>query len=321
MARELSRQGAELVSVVRDRAAAERIADSYDMGAEIAEVDLADASAVRRLIEDFRPAITFNLAGYGIDPTERDQGKMKVINADLPATLADAIASVADPAWPGQTIVHAGSGAEYGTTRGELSEDCATAPIGDYATSKLAGTRALAERASRSGLRTVTARLFTVYGPGEHRGRLLPCLIDASRSGLPVALSTGEQQRDFCYVEDVAEGMLRLGLSAADPGSTVNLSTGRLNSVRSFALTAARVLSIPLQRLEFGKNAVRTDEVWHGPVVTNRLRQLTGWVPTTDIAEGVRRTWAFEALKHDAGHPDTGITKVASKPEEHSDAA
>ena len=82
-------------------------------------------------------------------------------------------------------------------------------------------------------MRAVTARLFTVYGPGEHCGRLLPSLIEAARAEKPLELTAGTQLRDLTYVEDVAEGLLRLGLAQAEPGSVVNLATGHLTMVRS----------------------------------------------------------------------------------------
>lgn len=193
-------------------------------------------------------------------------------------------------------------------------------PMGSYGASKLAGTRLLTHRASELGVRAVTARLFTVYGPGEHRGRLLPTLIEAAKSGAPVSLTEGRQERDFCYVDDVANGLLRLGLSDATGGETVNLASGRLTSVRDFALTAARVLGIPKERLEFGQQPVRDDEMWQGRVRIDRLRQLVEWLPSTDIEQGVRRTMEFESTQG-ATAPISTLTPGLTQSLEHPDAA
>jgi nucleoside-diphosphate-sugar epimerase len=139
----------------------------------------------------------------------------------------------------------------------------------------------------------VTARLFTVFGPGEHPGRLLPSLITAAAAGMPVALSAGAQQRDFTYVEDVADGLLRLGATPDLTGTVVNLATGRLTSVREFAERAARVLEVPAERLQFGALPGHDGEMPHASVHVDLLRQLTGWVPGTSIEAGVSRTRAF----------------------------
>ncbi len=303
VARALSGQGADLVLIVRDRHSTELLADSCGFHGEIVEMDMSNATAISRLFERIRPAITFNLAGYGVDPSERDERTMQAINVELVETVADAVAFTRNAAWHSQTLVQAGSALEYGSTRGELSEDSPANPVNEYGRSKLAATHALSRRGAETGLRAVTARLFTVYGPGEHRGRLLPSLIEAARNGTSLPLTAGDQQRDFCYVDDVAEGLLRLGLGDAAPGETVNLATGRLTSVRSFALLAARTLSIPAERLEFGAMPTRDDEMWHGRVNVDRFERITGWLPPIGIEEGIRRTWELESLASDASGP------------------
>ena len=155
------------------------------------------------------------------------------------------------------------------------------------------GTRQFTESCRNLNVRGLTARLFTVYGPGEHPGRLLPSLLDAARDGKDLDLSSGKQERDFTYVEDAAEGLLRLGLASAAPGEVINLATGKLHSVRHFATEAARLLNIRTDRLHFGAMPDRTDEMHHKPVNNRRLMTLTEWIPDTDIASGISLTLNF----------------------------
>jgi nucleoside-diphosphate-sugar epimerase len=142
-------------------------------------------------------------------------------------------------------------------------------------------------------VKCVTARLFTVYGPGEHAGRLLPSLLDAANRSTPLALTAGRQQRDFTYVEDVAERLLQLACAAAPPGQIVNLATGRLTTVRTFAEIAGEILGIEPSHLQFGMIPTRAEEMEHAVVSVERLRQLVGDVPSTCIAEGIRETVGF----------------------------
>jgi nucleoside-diphosphate-sugar epimerase len=145
----------------------------------------------------------------------------------------------------------------------------------------------------RNELRGISARLFTVYGPGEHAGRLLPALLAARAASGPIELSAGLQRRDFTYVDDVAEGLLRLGLLPEPLAEgALNLATGRLASVRDFALAAAGVLGIDERRLQFGALPTRPEEMAHDPVSVRRLGDLVGWTPGTSIEEGVQRTVA-----------------------------
>ncbi|MGE0126702.1 MAG: NAD-dependent epimerase/dehydratase family protein [Blastocatellales bacterium] len=313
VARNLCEQGARLFLIIRDCARAKEIFSRYDIHGEIVEIDLTHSGALRELIEKIRPSITFNLAGYGVDRSERDEELAYRINANLIQTLCEAIAECRDDEWPGQHLIHTGSALEYGEIGGDLAEDSQPAPTTLYGKSKLAGTLALARGCQAYRIKGVTARLFTVYGPGEHEGRLLPSLLGAAQTGQPIQLTEGRQQRDFTYVAEVAEGLLRLGLSSAPPGEIANLATGRLTTVRQFVETAAGVLNIPDDRLLFGAAPTRSEEMSHAPVAIDRLRRLIDWAPRTSISDGVRSAWEFESQlltrSDQGGPPQSGMAQ------------
>src|SRR5262249_48350625 len=276
VARSLCEQEAGLFLVVRDAARANRIFSTYGIRGEVVEFDLNRLEDLRNLIVRLRPSITFNLAGYGVDRSERDEADAYRINADLPQTLCETIAECRDREWMWQNLVHTGSALEYGEIGGDLSEDSQPEPTTLYGKSKLTGTQAVARCCGENGIRGVTARLFTVYGPGESEGRLGPSLMHVARTGQEIQLTDGRQRRDFTYVADVAEGLLRLGLSSAAPGEIVNLATGRLTTVRQFVEQAAGILNIPNERLLFGALPTRPEEMSHLPVAIDRLKSLTG---------------------------------------------
>jgi nucleoside-diphosphate-sugar epimerase len=293
VARALTAAGARPVLVVRHRSGAEMLCARYGISGELVEADLTDLAALERLLAAAAPAVVFNLAGYGVRRSETDEGLAFRLNADLVDALAAALAQ-RDRRWHGRALVHAGSMLEYGPIGGDLSEDATPRPTTPYGRAKLAGTQRLSALCRATGLDAVTARLFSVYGPGEPAGRLLPALIDAARHAESVSLSEGRQRRDFTFVEDVADGLLRLGLAAAPPGAVVNLATGRLTTVRAFVETAADIMHLPAAQLRFGAIPVPTPEIEHQPVTLSRLRQLTAWTPPTGIAHGIRRTLEFE---------------------------
>ncbi len=292
VARALAEAGADLRLVVRDAAAATPILERWGVRAPLAWFDLTDDRWSDWFLAEVQPAIVFNLAGYGVNPAEREEAAAQALNARLPASLADAMARHHDERWPGQHIVHVGSALEYGTTGGNLSEDGPAKPTTLYGRTKLAGTTGLRDAAHHAKLRATTARLFTVYGPGEPAYRLLPTLLAARPADESIPLTAGTQRRDFTYVEDVADGLLRLGAHAGD-GGVVNLATGTLATVRTFVETAAEVLGIVPARLGFGALPTRPEEQQHDPVTVAKLRGTVGWAPETTIANGVRRTARF----------------------------
>jgi UDP-glucose 4-epimerase len=289
VARKLCAAGACTYLIVRDRERAATTFAKYGVSGEVLEAGLSVTGVLGEIYSRIRPAITFNLVGYGIDVTERDEAISYRINAGLPEDICSAVAAWRDPNWSGQQIVHTGSALEYGEIGGDLREDGGACPTTIYGKSKLKGTHSIAKGCATIGLRGVTARLFTVYGPGEHPGRLLPSLIETSRTGEPLKLTAGTQRRDFTYIEDVADGLLRLGLAAGiEAGDVINLATGRLTSVRKFIETAATILKIPAANLQFGRLATRIEEMEHCDTSIDKLRTVLSWVPPTSMEAGLR---------------------------------
>jgi nucleoside-diphosphate-sugar epimerase len=287
--RALDEVGARPVAVVRP-GSGNRVLPSWVPDSRRVECDLENLRAVADLIAAERPAAVFNLAGYGVSPDERSGERAFRINRDLVAALVEPILVHGAPGWKGARLIHAGSALEYGEASGDLSEDTEPKPTTVYGRSKLAGTLALTAGCRRSGLKGVVARLFTVYGPGESGGRLLPTLVAASHDAREIPLTAGTHRRDFTFVEDVAEGLVRLAVEPPVQGSVVNLATGRLMAVRSFVETAARVLGIAADRLRFGALTTRGWEMRHEDVNVSRLSQLTRWKPSTLPEEGILRT-------------------------------
>lgn len=289
----LANAGADVTVSARNPEAARSALARHGVGCEVRAFDLAHAGEAARLLQALKPSIVFNLAGYGVDPSERDEALATRLNCELVAELAEHVQP--QSSWRGQALVHAGSALEFGAQRGDLADPWSCTPTTLYGRTKLAGSEALRDVTRRRGVRALTARLFTVYGPGEHASRLLPTLMAAAKSDAPIPLTAGTQQRDFTYVGDVAHGLLRLGLlHAALSERALNLATGRLTAVREFVRAAAEILSIAPERLCFGKVPTRVEEMSHLPVSIAALERALSWKPSTSIREGLHEALAFE---------------------------
>ncbi len=293
VARQLTSQEARLYLLDRKAAGSEKVFERFGVSGEVLEADATEWQTLDRIYREVRPSITFNCIGYGVDPAQKDPTLAQRINSDLVETLCRVIAWHRDTEWRGQDLVHIGSALEYGQAGGMLSEKSCPQPTSLYGLTKLAGTRIVAQSSVRLGLKGITARLFTVYGPGELEGRLLPSLLNISRTSEAIDLTAGLQERDFTFMPEAADGLLKLGLSGAGPGEAINLATGKLTSVRAFVEIAARVLRIPDRNLRFGVLPTRPEEMTQSGVSVERLERLTSWVPSVSIAEGIRKTAAF----------------------------
>jgi nucleoside-diphosphate-sugar epimerase len=124
-------------------------------------------------------------------------------------------------------------------------------------------------------------------------------LIEASQENAPVPLTAGIQQRDFTFVAEVAEALVRLGECQTTPGEILNVATGRLLTVRQFVTTAAELLQIRTERLKFGQIPNRPEEMAHGAVTVRRLKTVLGWIPSVEVRDGIQETVTF--LRSHAG--------------------
>ncbi len=277
-ARALAQAGADLHVVVRRET-------SPSFGVSHRR-DLARPGELAELIKTLKPSKVFNLCVYGVDRRERDENLAWRLNRDLVLEAGRALADT------GGRLIHVGSALEYGEVGGDLRE---TGPVNAttlYGRSKLEASLGLRDLAREKGLQAVTARMFSVYGPGEHPGRLLPSLVSASEGVGVVPLSEGLQKRDFTYVEDVVENLLKLSRASFEPGEIVNLASGRLTTVRDFVCESAKQLGIGRERLAFGSVPVRGEEMAHDPINIDRQRALLGPVTWDSVAGGLRRTVA-----------------------------
>ena len=252
VARSLTAARAELHLGIRNPGALDPLRQPYGIGGRVWRVDLEQPDVVSKLLGELRPAVVFNLAGYGVRANERREARAESVNAAVPAELARACADVVQSGWPGRSLVHAGSALEYGPVAGTVRETLPATPTTSYGRTKLAGARAIETICDQSELRAVVARMFTVFGPGEPLPRLLPTLLAARHTRAPLELTDGVQKRDFVYVEEVAEALLGLGVSAQPGYATVNVATGTPHSVREFVTAAAEVLALDPARLRFG---------------------------------------------------------------------
>lgn len=148
------------------------------------------------------------------------------------------------------------------------------------------------------GLETRIVRIFNTYGPRMrlNDGRVLPAFIGQALRGEDLTIfGDGTQTRSFCYVDDLVEGIYRLLMS--DHVQPVNIGNPQEITIADFAEeiikltnTTQKVVYHPLPQ---------DDPKQRQPDIT-LARQLLGWEPQIDRAEGLHRTYAyFKGLNRD----------------------
>jgi nucleoside-diphosphate-sugar epimerase len=136
-------------------------------------------------------------------------------------------------------------------------------------------------------LSVACARLFWLYGPGEHPDRLVPAVTRALLSGVPAACTAGTQVRDFLHVDDAAAALVSLvGCRVTGP---LNVGSGNPVTVREVVGEVARVC----QRPELVRLGERPTPAGDPPLLVadvSRLRDAVGWRPRISLAAGIQST-------------------------------
>jgi nucleoside-diphosphate-sugar epimerase len=188
----------------------------------------------------------------------------------------------------GHHIIIAGTCAEYDWQYGYCSEHITPVrPSSLYGISKHS-LQIMAEAfAKQAGLSVAWGRLFFLYGPWEHPGRLVPSVICSLLQGEPARCSLGNQIRDFLHVQDAADAFVAL-LEKEITGA-VNIASGDPVMLKDIIYKIGKKLD--------GKNLIRLGE---NPVSTNEpplvvadvrfLKYRLGWSPKFDLDEGLNQT-------------------------------
>lgn len=196
-------------------------------------------------------------------------------------------------------FVFASSSSVYGGTAPlPASEDAPCNPRSPYAVSKLAGEQYCKVFSELFGLQTVVLRLFNVFGPRQRPespyAAAVPLFVDALLHGRrPVVYGDGTQTRDFTYVEDVAEAIVRAATTEIGDFTLLNIAAGGRHSVLELLQTIASILG---RRVEPEFKPPRPGDVAHSQADTSRALQLLGWKARTTFQEGLEKTirWAMQ---------------------------
>jgi nucleoside-diphosphate-sugar epimerase len=147
------------------------------------------------------------------------------------------------------------------------------------------------------GLPTVSLRLTNTYGPRQDvRSRdkgFVGVFLGKALRGEPLELfGTGEQRRDFNYVDDVVEALLLAATAAEVVGGVFNLGGLRAYSLREFAETLHDLTGCTFRTVPFpeAQQAIDIGDYWGD---FSRFATATGWRPRVDLREGLEQTVAF----------------------------
>lgn len=185
----------------------------------------------------------------------------------------------------GSHAVCAGTCLEYDLTHGVCTEERTPMnPAIPYAQAKHALHMEARQALEASDTSLGWARLFYLYGPGEHPQRLVAHIIHSLVQGRVAATSAGAQRRDYLYVEDAAGALV--GLLGSSFNGAANVGSGSAIEVKRLAALAARATG-HVELLAQGSYQSGRDEPPLIEADITRIEEITEWRPTTTIEQGL----------------------------------
>ncbi|MDP9404003.1 MAG: UDP-glucose 4-epimerase GalE [Actinomycetota bacterium] len=277
--------------------------DAVPDRAAFTEVDLLDAAAVHRLLEQGFDGVLHFAALSLVGESVAEPARYFRANVAGSLNLLDAMRATGS-----KQLVFSSTAATYGEPEEvPITEDAATKPTNPYGASKLAVDQAIRFECEATGLGAVSLRYFNVAGASGRYGErhdpethLIPLVLQAAAGkhdgvkifGDDYPTSDGTAIRDYIHVEDLARAHLLALDAARESGHRVyNLGNGEGFSVRQVVETARSVTGVDIKTVEAARRA-------GDPAVlvasSRRIRDELGWVPQKPgLKSMVADAWDF----------------------------
>jgi UDP-glucose 4-epimerase len=289
LVRRLLAQACEVV-VVDDfsRGSAENFGPDRDK-VTVVRGDVTDG--LGRIFASVQPEAVFHLAAMHFIPDcDAAPARCLQVNVDGTRAVLEATAALNHRA----SVVVASSAAVYAPADGPLREqEDSLGPVDVYGLSKRWAEELAATFTARTGTAVGIARLFNVFGPGETNAHFIPSLICQLRAGETVRLGNLESKRDYVFVDDVADALLRLARYVSDRQSaTVNIGSGRAYAghevVKALAGLAPALRDVAPSVDPGRLRPVDRPVLLADPTLAHKM---LGWSPRTSLLEGLRAAW------------------------------
>lgn len=269
---ELVRQGYFVYGVVRPNSEHNKRLRNLD-AVRLIELDLSELGRLMQFIQE--PCDTFfHLAWVG----ERDDFSKQFENVTYALQAVEMAAKLGC-----KRFVCTGSQAEYGRQETLTTEDILPNPVNAYGASKVAALYLSKRRAEQLAMDWIWGRIFSLYGPYEPSGRMLPDLIKALGTLGHFKMSAATQSWDYLYARDAAKALVLL-MEKGRSGEIYNIANGEVRPLREFT-EYIRETFFPEASIEYAQESHLETALW--PSV-EKISQDTGWRATTSFEEGMK---------------------------------
>jgi UDP-glucuronate 4-epimerase len=185
-------------------------------------------------------------------------------------------------------FIYSSSSSVYGNAESyPVDESMRPQPFSPYGVTKLAGEHLCTLYAQNFGLPVVSLRYFTVYGPAQRPDMATHRLFEAALTGSAFPLyGTGEQLRDFTFVDDVVRANLLAAEADVEPGLVFNIAGGGECSMLELIELVEQVSG---REIEVDRRDVERGDVHRTGASIDRAARRLGWAPQVSLRHGLEQ--------------------------------
>jgi len=253
----------------------------------IHNIGFDDQNKLQKLCLKLQPQSVYHLAAYGSYPTQQDVRQMVVTNIVGTMNLLESLVPV-----PYENLIIIGSSSEYGKKRFRMKETDALDPNNYYAVTKAAQAHLASVWAAMHDKPVTILRLFNVYGYYEEKGRLVRSVIESPLKGEPIKLATGNEARDFIFIDDVVDACCHAARRKIFRGEVFNVGTGVQTTIYELAKLVVTIagIKVPIQRNAY---AGRSWDTRHWCADMEKTKRTLRWKPCNTLSSGLKKTIAW----------------------------
>ena len=187
-----------------------------------------------------------------------------------------------------EAFVQMGSSGEYGSLKSPQHENSKCNPESIYGKAKLLASRHLIKIYKKNKFPVTILRLYQAYGPKQDLNRLIPIVINACKKNKQFPCSNGNQLRDFLYIDDVVNAIIKTLKSKKARGQIINIGAAKPKKVKNIIKYIKN--NLKGGHPEFGKIKLRKDEILKIYPNINKAKNKIDWTPKISFSKGIKST-------------------------------
>ena len=191
-------------------------------------------------------------------------------------------------------FIHISTSEVYGTAQHTpMDENHPTVPHSTYAVSKLAGDRVAFTLHKENGFPIVIIRPFNSYGPQYTQPYIIPEIMNQLLIGKKeLTLGNIDATRDFTYVSDTADAIIRSLDSKKAIGEIINVGSGNEISIRDLAFKISKIAKKKI-KIIYDKSRERPFDVNRLICDNKKALRLLGWKPKINMDQGLKKLFQW----------------------------